>query len=175
MSSETEKWSYTTEISIKELFNPPTDQPHRGILLIVRELEKILGKDKALQLVEEVRAREKTQEYTEFGKAHPITCFKDFVKMFEGNIACLYSHANIDEPAVYTDNSRSVKTVGCLFAETWRSWGAEDIGYAYNCSTDFPATKALHPNLRLERTKTLMQGDDCCDFKFIWEEKRVNK
>jgi len=40
----------------------------------------------------------------------------------------------------------------------------------YECKPDFAAIKALHPSLRLERTKTLMQGDDCCDFKFIWED-----
>ena len=171
MSSETEKWNYKTEMTIKELFNQPTDQPHRGILLLVRELEKILGKEKTLKLVAEIRAREKTQDWSEWAKTHPMTCFKDFVKLFESDVASLYSHANIDEPAVYTENSRSVKTVGCLFADTWRSWGASDVGYAYNCSTDFPTTKALSPKLRLERIKTLMQGDDCCDFKFVWDEE----
>jgi len=171
MSSETEKWSYKTEITIKELFNPPTDQPHKGILMIVRELEKLLGKEEAHKLVEEVRTREKVQESKELVREHPITCFKDFLKLFEGEMSSAWAHANIDEPAVYTENSRSVNTVGCLYADTWRSWGAEDIGYAYCCAVDFEYIKALHPNLRLERTKTLMQGDDCCDFKFIWDEK----
>jgi hypothetical protein len=61
MSSVTDKWSYKTEIAIKELFNPPTDQPHKGTLIIVRELEKIFGKEKAHKLVEEIRTRKGTR------------------------------------------------------------------------------------------------------------------
>jgi hypothetical protein len=56
-------------------------------------------------------------------------------------------------------------------ADTYRDWGAPDIGYLVCCGFDFAVVAAQHPNLRLERTKTLMQGDDCCDFKFIWEDK----
>jgi hypothetical protein len=171
MSSENEKWSFKTEITIKELFNPPSNQPHKGVLMLVRELEKLMGKDEALKLVEDVRIREAQARSKDLVKSHPINSFKDFCELFEGDMSDAWAHANIDEPAVYTENSRSVNTVGCLFAETWRSWGAEDIGYAYCCAVDFEMIKALHPNLRLERTKTLMQGDDCCDFKYIWEEK----
>ena len=56
-------------------------------------------------------------------------------------------------------------------ADVYSEWGAEDIGYLVECKGDFAACAAQHPNLRLERTKTLMEGDDCCDFKYIWEEK----
>jgi len=59
----------------------------------------------------------------------------------------------------------------CARADIYREWEAEDIGYLVECKGDFAAVAAQHPNLRLERTKTLMEGDDCCDFKFIWEEK----
>jgi len=31
--------------------------------------------------------------------------------------------------------------------------------------------EVLHPDYRFERTKTLMQEEDCCDFKMIWKEK----
>ena len=51
ISSESEKWGCKTEIAIKEFFNPPITQHHKGILVIVRELEKVLGKEKAHKLV----------------------------------------------------------------------------------------------------------------------------
>ena len=170
MSSETEKWSHKTEITIKERFNPSLDIPHKGVLLLVRELEKVLGKEKTHKLVGDTWEREKVRATKESAKKNPVTSFKDWVKQFEGGSSSGGS-ANIDEPAVYTENSRSCNTVGCLWADTWREWGAEDIGYLICCKPDFALIKAMHPNLRLERTKTLMQGDDCCDFKFIWEEK----
>ena len=169
MDSESEKWDYRTEISLRELFNPPIVQPHRGIIAIVRELEKVLGKDEAHKLVGDAIERERVKAARKRVKDNPITCFRDWIEMHEGD-SSIWTRANVDEPAVYTENTRSVRTVACLWAETWREWGAEDIGYMYECKPDFAAIKALHPSLRLERTKTLMQGDDCCDFKFIWED-----
>jgi hypothetical protein len=169
MDSESEKWDHRTELTIKELFNPPIIQPHRGVLAIVRELERVLGKEEAHRLVGDVIERERVKISKEMARRNPINSFRDFVELFEGEMSDVWSHANVDEPAVYTENTRSVRTVACLWAETWREWGAEDIGYMYECKPDFAAIKALHPSLRLERTKTLMQGDDCCDFKFIWE------
>ena len=39
------------------------------------------------------------------------------------------------------------------------------IGYLMACSTDEVAYKAINPNLRLQRTSTLMEGGDYCDFR----------
>ena len=171
MSSETEyKWDYKVEMTLKEMFNPPLNLPHKGIILLVRELEKILGKEEAHKLVGDIWEREIVKGVKERVEKNPITSFEDWVQRHEGG-SSMWKHANIDEPVVYTENSRSCNTVGCLWADTWREWGAEDIGYLIECKPDFDIFKAMHPNLRLERTKTLMQGDDCCDFKMIWEEE----
>ena len=170
MSSESEKWDFKTEVTLKELFNPPIVQPHKGIIAIVREFEKVLGKEEAHRLVGDAIERERVEAVQAGVKKNPITSFKDWVERHESG-SSIWTHANVDEPVVYTENTRSCNTVACLWADTYREWGAEDIGYIYECKPDFAAIKAQHPNLRLERTKTLMQGDDCCDFKFIWEEK----
>jgi len=47
---------------------------------------------------------------------------------------------------------------------------ATDLGYVLNCQPDFAYAKACHPNVKLKRTKTLMQGDNYCDHTFYWEE-----
>ena len=170
MSSENEKWGYKVEMTIKDYFNPPLDLPHKGVILLVRELEKILGKEKAHKLVAEVWTKEKVKNVKESVKKNPYASFQDWVQRHEDGTS-MWTHANIDEPSVVTENTRTCNTIGCLWADTWREWGAEDIGYLICCGPDFATIPAQHPNLRLERTKTCMQGDDCCDFKFIWEEK----
>ena len=170
MSSENEKWGYKVEMTIKDYFNPPLDLPHKGVILLVRELEKILGKEKAHKLVAEVWTKEKVKNVKESVKKNPYASFQDWVQRHEDGTS-MWTHANIDEPSKVTENTRTCNTVRCLWADTWREWGAEDIGYLICCGPDFVTIPAQHPNLRLERTKTCMQGDDCCDFKFIWEEK----
>ena len=170
MSSENEKWGYKVELTLKEYFDPPLDLPHKGIILLVRELEKILGKEEAHKLVAKIWEQELVKGVKERVKKNPIKSFEDWLQRHEGG-SSIWKHANIDEPVVVTENTRICNTVGCVLADTWREWGAEDIGYLVCCAPDFAFVPAQHPNLRLERTKTLMQGDDCCDFKFIWEEK----
>ncbi|MFW9802434.1 MAG: L-2-amino-thiazoline-4-carboxylic acid hydrolase [Candidatus Thorarchaeota archaeon] len=59
----------------------------------------------------------------------------------------------------------------CLWAETMKDMNTEDIGYILFCHPDFEMVKAIHPNLRLERSRTLMEGDEFCDHTFYWDEK----
>jgi len=169
MSSEDEKWGHKVEMTMKEYFNPPLTLPHKGIILLVRELEKVLGKEEAHKRVAEIFEREHVKSTKENARKNPVTSFHEWVQRHEDGTS-LWTHANIDEPSTVTENTRTCNTVGCLWADTWREWGAEDIGYLVCCAADFALLPAQHPNLRLERTKTLMQGDDCCDFRFTWEQ-----
>ena len=114
--------------------------------------------------------KEKVKNVKESVKKNPYASFQDWVQRHEDGTS-MWTHANIDEPSKVTENTRTCNTIRCLWADTWREWGAEDIGYLICCGPDFATIPAQHPNLRLERTKTCMQGDNCCDFKFIWEEK----
>jgi len=61
------------------------------------------------------------------------------------------------------------KYTECLFAKTFREANASDIGYATYCYGDFGFAEGFNPKIRLTRTKTLMQGDDCCHFRWVWE------
>ena len=70
------------------------------------------------------------------------------------------------------NNNESVfemKFTECLWAKTFREADASEIGYAGVCYQDYPMTKAFNPNLKLIRDKTLMQGQDCCHFKWVKE------
>ena len=72
---------------------------------------------------------------------------------------------------ILTDNEDvlEIKYTECLWAKTFRESDAADIGYAGICYSDYPDSKAFNPKLKLIREKTLMQGDDCCHFKWIME------
>lgn len=61
-------------------------------------------------------------------------------------------------------NTRIYKITKCMWAKTFRESDAADIGYALWCYGDFAAAKAS--NEKLERESTLMQGHDCCYFKW---------
>lgn len=64
-----------------------------------------------------------------------------------------------------------VKVTECLWATCIRALGLfeSEIGYALICHPDYGACRGFNPRLRMERTKTLMQGDDCCNHRWIYE------
>jgi hypothetical protein len=68
-----------------------------------------------------------------------------------------------------TDHVCELKVKKCLWAKTWRAKDAADFGYAGICHGDFSMAKAFNPKMRMERTKTIMQGHDCCNHRYIWE------
>ena len=68
-----------------------------------------------------------------------------------------------------TDRAIETKVTECLWAKTYREAKAAELGYILCCYPDFPSAAALNPKLKLIRTKTLMQGDDCCNLRWVWE------
>ena len=64
----------------------------------------------------------------------------------------------------------SRKVTECLWAQTFREANAGNIGFASICYGDEAMAAAFDRRLKLIRTKTLMQGDDSCPCRWVWEE-----
>ena len=69
-----------------------------------------------------------------------------------------------------SDTVYEMKVTECLWAKTFQERNAADVGYATICYSDFSDARAYHSKLKLERTKTIMQGDDCCNHRWTWED-----
>jgi hypothetical protein len=68
-----------------------------------------------------------------------------------------------------TDKKLRIKVTRCMWADEMRALGAAETGFATNCSWDYGFCRGLNPAIRFTRTKTLMQGDDCCDHAYELE------
>lgn len=55
----------------------------------------------------------------------------------------------------------------CLWAKTFKEANAADIGFKLICSGDYVTAEAFNPKIKLIRDKTLMQGHDCCNHKYV--------
>ncbi|UCC73181.1 MAG: L-2-amino-thiazoline-4-carboxylic acid hydrolase [Gemmatimonadota bacterium] len=80
-----------------------------------------------------------------------------------------WQHALTWEIVENTDTTFGVEISECLWARTFREAEAADIGYAGICHGDFAWASGFNPQMRMERTKTLMQGHDCCNHRWILE------
>lgn len=65
-----------------------------------------------------------------------------------------------------TDKVWELKFTNCLWAKTFREMNAGDIGYASVCHGDFSSATVFNQKLKLERTKTLMEGHDFCNHRY---------
>jgi len=54
----------------------------------------------------------------------------------------------------------------CQYAEYFKSLGLPELGALFHCSRDFAMVEGFSPDLKLERTQTIMQGASHCDFRF---------
>src|SRR5271165_191274 len=65
----------------------------------------------------------------------------------------------------------SFNVVRCRYAEMYRALGLSDLGATLSCQRDFALAEGFNPEIKLERTQTLMEGASCCDFRFRTIEK----
>lgn len=70
-----------------------------------------------------------------------------------------------------TEHAVEVRVRECLWSEVFRAMGAADVGFVFVCQPDFTMCQGFNPQIRLERTRTLMQGHDCCDHRWVWQDQ----
>lgn len=65
-----------------------------------------------------------------------------------------------------TPNLLKLKVTRCIIADEMRRLGAADVGLAFYCAYDEGFCQGLNPQIKFTRSKTLMQGDDCCNHQY---------
>ena len=57
----------------------------------------------------------------------------------------------------------------CGYAEIYEKLGVKKLGCTLSCIRDFYFLEGFNPRITLKRTKTIMEGDDYCDFRYVEE------
>ena len=143
----------------------PDDVYHRNMLLnmAVRFLEKQYGEGvvEALAKWKDDRTRERWREIAESsGRSDPEYLFM------------LFSDAVHDYEVIRKDREAlEVIVTGCAHAEAFKEFNATDVGMKMICMGDHAVVEGFNPGIRFTRTKTIMTGDDCCNFSFELVER----
>ena len=128
-----------------------------------------MGRDKLLEMIRkdsEEASRLSAQKTLEKLQKNDFATFK---AMYKEKPDRFWEHI---QTTLITEESNTViasRVTECLYAKTFRDAGAADIGYAWSCHGDFAWAQAYNPKLRLIRDKTLMNGDEYCNFRRVWE------
>ena len=154
--------------SPNEIFNISLLQK-RGIeaevlIPLIRNLEKEIGKESAHQLARNaIKAIAEKQ-----GKDFSSIIQRDDLDGFQ-SIQETWSGAGTDITYEIIENNKkefNFNVTKCRFAEMYKQLGAEDLGYILSCGRDFSLSSGYSEDIQLNRTKTIMEGADFCDFRY---------
>jgi len=83
----------------------------------------------------------------------------------------LFSQGGAQELELLEANEKkaSLNITRCRYAEMYQSHGLAEFGYLLSCGRDFDLIEGFNPKIKLTRTRTIMQGDAFCDFRFTYE------
>ncbi|MGA2588166.1 MAG: L-2-amino-thiazoline-4-carboxylic acid hydrolase [Candidatus Aminicenantales bacterium] len=137
-------------------------------ITIWRGLETEIGREKLHEMIKRIIDLPKKQQKTEFPKKAGKNDLATYTQNFRKPDS-FYQNVLTFQIIEDTPQAFEIKVTECLWAKTYRDFSAGDLGYILSCYADFGSAKAFNPKMRMIRTKTLMQGDDCCNNRYVIE------
>jgi L-2-amino-thiazoline-4-carboxylic acid hydrolase len=152
-------------MSFQEVFN----YAYGGFAGLMNYLGNEIGKDKLIEIIKKNSDEGLEQVAQKLSKERKHIDFAAFRARHRKTPNRFGDHTVTSVVIEDTDKAWEVRITECLWAKTFRDLDAADIGYAYICHGDFAMARVNNPKIRLIRTKTLMQGHDCCNHRYVWE------
>jgi len=166
MDSETtvkHKFLENSDMSFQEVF----DFAFERLIPVLQGLAKEFGEDnfhKALRKVASECALKAGQDNARHLASNDLAAFKG-----AGEPGYFGKHVFTLGMVEDTPKAFEVKVTECLYAKVFREMGAAELGYSLICHRDYADCQGFNPRITMIRSKTLMQGDDCCNHRFVWE------
>jgi hypothetical protein len=140
----------------------------KNFLGIFKVLSARIGPEKFIPMLQEASSTVATYQAQAMSRHLPKNDLAAFVSLFRSEDP-FWKHVLTQQTVEETEKAVEIKITECLWAKTFRAANASDIGYATICYSDFAGAASFNPKMKLVRTKTLMQGHDCCNHRWILE------
>ncbi len=135
---------------------------------IFRGLETEIGRDKFHEMLKSLINAGAKQQMAEMAKRTGSNDLAAFTKGFRAP-GSIFNRALTFDVIEDTPKAFEVKVKECLWAKTFRDAKSEDLGYVLSCYGDYASAEGFNPKMRMIRTKTLMQGDEFCNHRYVLE------
>jgi len=135
-----------------------------NFITLAKALEKEMGKEKAIAFLKKAI----TERQTNLGKRQasrmPDNSLAAYVDQFRSGFDNTLTMEIVED----TEKAFELKVTECIWAETFLRAKAGDIGYAWVCWGDYAWAEGFNPKIKMVRDKTLMQGHDRCNHRYVW-------
>jgi len=152
-------------MSFQEVF----EFAYKGFVRLMKGFGDEIGKDNLVEMMKRVIDNDIKKEALKEAKDFQVKDFASFRAGWRKKPDRFWDHVQTSTIVEDSDKAIEFRISECLFAKILRDADAIDIGYARFCYGDFAMARAYNPKLKLIRTKTLMNGDDCCNPRYVWE------
>jgi hypothetical protein len=148
------------QLTVRQYF----DSRYGEYILLAKAIEKEMGRERATEFLKKFT----TDKMTEYGKRQAdrlkANDFESYVSQFRSG----YDKTLTMEIVEDADTAFEIKVTECIWADVFRRADAGDIGYCSVCWGDYAWAKSFNEKISLVRDKTLMQGHDYCNHRYIW-------
>ena len=130
---------------------------------IIDALGEKFGRDRVVEVVRDTIvqiAREQGSALTEMVGGNTLVQFRQSLQYWTQDNAL-----EIDVLEQSGDRF-SFDVTRCRYAEIYRDLGIPELGALFSCNRDYALIEGFNPDVELERTQTIMEGADCCDFRY---------
>jgi len=161
---ERHKFSNPSKMPLERLFQVAYGNayiPH------MRYLAAEIGEERLLETLKKGASEHSAEAVQSAVQRIPKRDFATFTAMFKNN-------PGLKEAITFTivedtDKAFEMEVTECLWAKTFLEAEAGDLGFAGICFADYATAQAFNPKIRMIRDKTLMQGHDCCNHRYVTE------
>ena len=139
-----------------------------AIAPVIRAVSQRIGRDEALAILQEVNQQEAFQRGGSMAEKMDRKGIEELVDEVAG-----WGRGGVWEMDILEQTSTTYffNVTRCPYYEKYRELGLEEFGVGFSCCRDEPFARGFNPQLRLERTKTIMEGADHCDFRYYLGRK----
>lgn len=139
---------------------------------LLRELSAAYG-EKAGQAIEDYFAACLRQNWAQIGKreSHAGAEIEDFIRVLWEPLREDGFEFTIER----TPGTAELRVTRCPLADLAERTGLHDWVYHLACATDFYTTPAFSPGIEFTRTKTLVQGHNCCNHRYCCRDQGAAK
>jgi hypothetical protein len=149
------------QFSAREL----TQSSVRGMAPIMNAMREEIGDAETIRILNVSSAEVGRQIAARQAQSVPDTSFENFTVGFRQMIQ---GDSLTGEVVEDTEKVFALEITECLWPEVLGEVGLDgEIGHAAVCNMDYHWPPAFNPAFKMERSKTLMQGHDCCNHRYI--------
>jgi hypothetical protein len=156
---------FDVEFEQKTTLRKQTHRQNRSLIQFIKSLQGKMDEKKLIALLNDYSAQIGRDIGSRQAKNTAVKDFQTFTQDFRPPRLDKFLTMEIveDTPKVF-----ELRVTECIWATVFREAGlGGEIGHATVCNMDYYWPKAFNENFKMERDKTLMQGHDCCNHRYI--------